>query len=146
MQRILFLCADNASLSQMAEGFARLFGDGEHEAYSAGLAPAELVDDRAISLMQEVGCDLSGQRTRSLRELADMAFDVVITLGERRLPEAPAARIAHAHWRCPDPTALDTARYRDIRHDIGHRVRQLFNALPALASEQGSPPVDLGGH
>jgi protein-tyrosine-phosphatase len=143
--RVLFLDRDNASRSQMAEGFVRVFADDGFEAYSAGVAPAELIDDRALSLMSEVGAELGGQRTKPLADLADIRFDVVITLGERRLP-APPARLAYAHWRIPDPSVLDTARYRDIRHDIGHRVRRLLNALAGLATshDQDGAPFDLG--
>ena len=60
MKRVLFVDEDNSSRNQMAEAFARLFGSEEVLAYSAGVAPAELLDDRAISLMAEVGCFLGG--------------------------------------------------------------------------------------
>jgi arsenate reductase (thioredoxin) len=143
MQRMLFVDEDNASRSQIAEAFARLFGSDEVIAYSAGLAPAELLDDRAISLMAEVGCDLSAFHTKSLSSLGDTRFDVVISLGDRRLA-APPAGVAYGHWRIPDPTVLDSARYRDIRHDIGHRVRQLLNALETLAPSDDGSVIDLG--
>lgn len=143
MKRVLFVDEDNASRSQIAEGFARLFGSDEVVAYSAGLNPAELLDDRAISLMAEVGCDLSAQHTKSLASLGDTRFDVVISLGERRLA-APPVGAAYGHWRIPDPTLLDSARYRDIRHDIGHRVRQLLNAVEGLTSTDDGSAADLG--
>lgn len=143
MTRVLFVDEDNASRSQMAEAFARLFGGEDLVAYSAGISPVELLDDRAISLMAEVGCDLGAQHTKSLASLGDIRFDVVIGLGERRLA-LPEAGLAHAHWRIPDPTALDSARYRDIRHDIGHRVRLLLNAIDALDEGAPTAPIDLG--
>jgi arsenate reductase (thioredoxin) len=135
MQRMLFVDEDNASRSQIAEAFARLFGSDEVIAYSAGLAPADL--------MAEVGCDLSAFHTKSLSSLGDTRFDVVISLGDRRLA-APPAGVAYGHWRIPDPTVLDSARYRDIRHDIGHRVRQLLNALETLAPSDDGSVIDLG--
>ncbi len=143
MRRVLFVDQDNASRSQMAEAFARTFGDEGLAAYSAGVEPAEFVDDRALALMAEVGCDLSGQHTKSLQSLSDIQFDVVVGLGERRL-DLPRARLASAHWRIPDPTMLDGARYRDVRHDIGHRVRLLLNALDAIVPAEAGAPIDLG--
>jgi hypothetical protein len=40
--RILFVCTGNSARSQMAEGFARYFGQGRIEAYSAGMEPSNL--------------------------------------------------------------------------------------------------------
>jgi arsenate reductase len=40
--RILFVCTGNSARSQMAEGFARYFGQGRIEAYSAGMEPSRL--------------------------------------------------------------------------------------------------------
>lgn len=142
MKRVLFVDDDNSSRSQMAEAFARLFGSEEVLAYSAGVAPAELLDDRAISLMAEVGCDLSAHHTKALASLGDTRFDVVVSLGEHRLATPPAGA-AYGHWRIPDPTVLDNARYRDIRHDIGHRVRQLLNALETIDPADDSRAIDL---
>ena len=92
-------------------------------------------------MMEEVGCEVHGQRPKRVSELADMKFDVVITLDERSLP-APSAALASGHWRIPDPHFLDSKRYRDIRHDIGHRVRKLLEVVelqPKLIH-----PIQLG--
>lgn len=144
MYRLLFVCGDNASLSQMAEAFARAFAEADWDVFSAGLRPAELVDDRAVRLMDEVGIDIHKHQTRSLADVSDMMFDVVVTMGERRLDLRLECR-AFGHWCCPDPKTLDSARYRDVRHDIGHRVRQLLNVLPTLEFDSPrSARVDLG--
>lgn len=37
--RVLFVCVENCNRSQMAEAFARTFGPGRVEAYSAGCRP-----------------------------------------------------------------------------------------------------------
>jgi protein-tyrosine-phosphatase len=39
-KKIVFVCVENANRSQMAEAFARLNGEGQVEAYSAGSRPA----------------------------------------------------------------------------------------------------------
>jgi len=50
-KRVLFICVENCNRSQMAEAFARIFGEGQVEAYSAGCRPAECVHPKAIAAM-----------------------------------------------------------------------------------------------
>ena len=59
MKRIVFVCVENANRSQMAEAFARLFGAGRVEAYSAGCRPAGTVHPKAIAAMQDADCLLA---------------------------------------------------------------------------------------
>jgi protein-tyrosine-phosphatase len=54
-KRVLFICNENCDRSQMAEAFARMYGGGSVEAYSAGCHPAETVHPKAIAAMQELG-------------------------------------------------------------------------------------------
>jgi arsenate reductase len=58
-KKVLFLCTHNSARSQMAEGLLRwMYGD-RYEAYSAGVE-ATVVDPRAVSVMREVGIEISG--------------------------------------------------------------------------------------
>ena len=54
MKKVMFLCTANSCRSQMAEGFAKEFGKGIIEVYSAGLMAAG-VHRRAIAVMKELG-------------------------------------------------------------------------------------------
>lgn len=56
--RILILCTGNSCRSQMAHGFLQSF-DNTLEIYSAGTQPAEQVNPKAITVMQEIGIDIS---------------------------------------------------------------------------------------
>ena len=49
MKKVLFVCIENSCRSQMAEGFARTFGTGVVEAYSAGSRPSGKVNEKAIA-------------------------------------------------------------------------------------------------
>jgi len=138
MKRLLFVCRDNANRSQMAEAFARLFGSEDIEAYSAGMAPVQALDPRCIPMMQEVGCDLARQHTKSLQSLADTRFDVVVLIDESEAASQEGLALT-GHWRIADPADLPDARYREIRHDIGSRVRGLLNALEAGTSTDQDP-------
>ena len=55
----------------MAEGWARHLRGDRLEAFSAGTDPRGL-DPRAVRVMAEEGVDVSGQRSKSLREVMDV--------------------------------------------------------------------------
>ena len=78
-QKVLFLCSHNSARSQMAEGLLRaLYGD-RYEAYSAGLE-ATSVDPHAIIVMNELGIDISDQRSKRAEEFRCILFDIVVTV------------------------------------------------------------------
>ena len=63
----------------MAHGFLQLF-DSHQEVYSAGTSPAEHVHPLAISVMAEVGIDISHHVPRNVKEYLDEPWDYVITV------------------------------------------------------------------
>ena len=64
MKRVMFVCKKNSARSQMAEGFAKTFGQGTIEVTSSGLE-ASFVRPEAIATMKDVGIDISNQRSRA---------------------------------------------------------------------------------
>ncbi len=77
--RVMFVCTGNSARSQMAEGFARHFGQGRIEAYSAGMEPTKL-NPFAVAAMQEKGIDISRQRSKAFDEALARRMDVVVTV------------------------------------------------------------------
>ena len=77
--RILVLCTGNSCRSQMAHGFLQSF-DSHQEVYSAGTSPAEHVHPLAISVMAEVGIDISHHVPRNVKEYLDEPWDYLITV------------------------------------------------------------------
>ena len=77
--RILVLCTGNSCRSQMTHGFLQSF-DSHQEVYSAGTSPAEHVHPLAISVMAEVGIDISHHVPRNVKEYLDEPWDYVITV------------------------------------------------------------------
>ena len=63
----------------MAHGFLQSF-DSHQEVYSAGTSPAEHVHPLAISVMAEVGIDISHHVPRNVKEYLDEPWDYVITV------------------------------------------------------------------
>jgi arsenate reductase len=78
--RVLFICTANAARSQMAEGYLRAKYGDRYEAFSAGIHPAGRVTPRAITVMQEIGIDISGHRSKPLSTFDGVPFDLAVTL------------------------------------------------------------------
>jgi protein-tyrosine-phosphatase len=127
MKRVLFVCIENSNRSQMAEGFAHLFGGGDVDAQSAGSKPSGHINPRAIRFMAELGYDLTQHASKSLDDI-DGEFDVVVTMGcGDACPWVPAKR--REDWALPDPRDMDDAGYRAVRDEIGARVKALLESL-----------------
>jgi arsenate reductase len=77
--RILFICTANAARSQMAEGLLRAKYGERYEVFSAGTRQAK-VSARAITVMQEIGIDISHHRSKTLAEFGEASFDLAVTL------------------------------------------------------------------
>jgi arsenate reductase len=127
-KRVLFLCTGNVARSQMGEGLLRHLGGDRFEAFSAGLVPS-YVRPNAITVMKELGIDISHHRSKSLNEYLDTAFDFVITVCDHASEHCPvfpgpAKRI---HWSIDDPVAPggEEAQFEAFRHardDLRQRI------------------------
>ena len=62
--KVLILCTGNSCRSQMAHGFMQSF-DNRIDVFSAGTSPAENINERAVTVMKEVGVDISLHRPKS---------------------------------------------------------------------------------
>jgi arsenate reductase (thioredoxin) len=145
MLKVMFLCTGNSCRSQMAEGFARHLGKGLIEVYSAGLMAAG-VHPRAIAVMQEVGIDISRQRSKEIDPALLRTMDLVITLCDNAAEACPRTPpfIKRLHWPVNDPVGTvgteeeimkEFRRARDeIREKIGEFVRDFPLSVPKSQS------------
>jgi protein-tyrosine-phosphatase len=122
VKRILFVCVENSNRSQMAEAFARIHGGLDIKAYSAGSRPSGVVNPRAVEAMREVGYDLSAHASKSVAELPDVEFDLVVTMGCGDACPAVRAR-RREDWAIPDPRSLPPEEFRKIRELIERKVK-----------------------
>ncbi len=139
VQRVLFVCVENANRSQMAQAFAVIHGGAKVEALSAGSKPSGVINPKAIRFMAELGYDLSQHASKSLDEISG-GFDAVITMGcGDSCPWLPA-RIRQ-DWALPDPKHMDDADYRQVRSAISEKVLLLLQTLaqPADATQAQMP-------
>ena len=127
-KRVVFVCVENSNRSQMAEAFARIHGAGEVEAWSAGSRPSGRVNPKAIAAMAEIGYDLKSHHSKSVQELADVEFDVVVTMGCG--DECPVIRaLRREDWNIADPKDMGPEQFRGVRDLIESKVRELLEAL-----------------
>lgn len=101
---MLFLCTHNSARSQMAEGLLRHFAGDRFEVYSAGTV-ATAVRPQAIEVMGEIGIDISGQESKTLKGYLGQPFDYVITVcdtAKETCPVFPGAK-RRLHWSFEDP-------------------------------------------
>lgn len=132
-QRVLFLCTGNSARSQMAEAFLRRYGSDRFEAYSAGLEPKG-INPLTLHVMQEIGYDLAGQRSKGVKEFLGPVFiHQLITVcdnAEKNCPTAWPGIIKKMHWTFEDPAAFEgsdaekLAKFREIRDQIEQKVRE----------------------
>lgn len=138
MKKIMFLCTANSCRSQMAEGFAKEYGKGIVEVYSAGLMAAG-VQQRAIAVMNEIGIDISQQQSKEINPDLLRKMDVVITLcghAEETCPWTPPA-IKRIHWPIQDPVGTAGTEeqimkeFRRARDEIKEKVQTLIKDIGA---------------
>ena len=131
-KKALFVCIHNSARSQMAEAFLNQLCPGEFEAQSAGIEPGKL-NPIVVEAMQEIGIDISQNKTKSVFDMLDQKFSHVITVCDEtsaeRCPVFPGGAI-RLHWGFPDPSSFSgtpaekLARTREVRDTIRHRVEE----------------------
>src|SRR5215208_6585099 len=138
---VLFLCTGNSSRSIMAEAILGKLGAGKFRAFSAGSHPTGYVHPHAANLLQSLGYDTSGLRSKSWSEFAqadapvlDFVFTVCDNAAGETCPVWPGQPMT-AHWGVPDPaeakgsTAEIALAFKDAYRML-HRRIAVFAALP----------------
>ena len=125
MLKVLFLCTENACRSQMAEGLVNHDLAGQVKAFSTGVRPSR-VNPRAIQVMAELGIDIRHYRSKSVDDLPDEAFDLVITLCDQAQQQCPIfpGETEVMHVGFPDP-----AKAAGTAEEVLAAFRQVRDAL-----------------
>ena len=138
---VLFLCTGNSARSIMAEAILNKLGVGKFGAYSAGSQPKGQVHPETIRLLQRLGYDTSGFRSKSWHEFAkpgarqlNFVFTVCDNAAGETCPVWPGQPMT-AHWGVPDPaeakgTEAEVAlAFKDAYRMLHQRIG-IFTALP----------------
>ena len=133
--RVLFVCTHNSARSQMAEAMLRTWGGDKFEPFSAG-TEASGIKPETVQVMNEIGIDISNQRSKAIDEFRGQSFDWFITVcddAQKNCPVLPG--VAHvAHWSIEDPSTVRgtseerLAAFRHAREVVGDRLRLFMQA------------------
>ncbi|HIK27243.1 MAG: arsenate reductase, glutathione/glutaredoxin type [Oscillatoriaceae bacterium SKW80] len=136
MKRVMFVCKKNSCRSQMAEGFAKILGEGKIQVTSAGLE-ASKVHPTAVQVMSEIGIDISSQTSKALSDFQPEDYDVVISLCGCgvNLPEAWVLREVFEDWKIDDPDGQPIETFQRVRDEIKERVAKLVQSLTTGVSQ-----------
>jgi arsenate reductase (thioredoxin) len=127
---VLFVCVHNAGRSQMAAALLDQRAAGRVTVRSAGSDPADRINPRVVTAMEEIGLDVSREFPKPLTTDAVQAADVVITMGcGDACPIYPGKR--YEDWELDDPADADLDGVRRIRDEIARRVERLVDELTA---------------
>ena len=125
---VLFACVHNAGRSQMAAAFFDALADpAKARGVSAGTQPGDRVHPEVVTVMKEVGHDLSAATPRRLTDDLQAETDLLVTMGcGEACPLIPGAR--RTDWPVADPKGQPIERVRAIRDEIERRVAELVEA------------------
>ena len=143
----LFLCTGNSARSILAEAILNKVGAGRFRAFSAGSQPKEQVNPHTIALLQGLGYDTTGFRSKSWNEFAkpdapalDFVFTVCDNAAGETCPFWPGQPMT-AHWGVPDPAeargtpAEIGLAFKDAYRMLHQRIA-VFIALPIKSLDQ----------
>lgn len=103
---------------------------------SAGLEAGRLRPE-AVTVMSELGLDISAQRSKSVDELAGEHFDVVVTTCDEAREACPLfpGAFETLHWNIDDPAAaqgdeaMRLEAFREARDELWAHVADLSRSL-----------------
>lgn len=132
-QKVLFLCTGNSCRSQLAEAIVNAQPELGWQAFSAGTKPSGYVHPLAILALNEIGIEHGG-RSKSVDEVRDTAFDLVVTVCDSAAEECPIwlGRGKRVHLGFPDPAKAQGSAaeviqvFREVRDDIAMKILDLL--------------------
>jgi arsenate reductase (thioredoxin) len=126
MKKVLFVCVENAGRSQMAEAFAKKYGQSKFIASSAGNKPAEKVNPTVVEALKEKDIDISASKPKMLTFQMAQDADFIVTMGCNDQGVCPGPFFKPTvDWKLEDPKGKPIEKVREIRDDIERRVQKL---------------------
>jgi len=127
---ILFVCVENAGRSQMAEGFFKQYSPEGYQVVSAGTKSISEINPVAIEAMNEVGIDITNQKSKELTEEMIRTSDKIINMGCMDKEACPSLFLNNLlDWNIEDPKGKPIEKVREIRDEIDQRVKELVAGI-----------------
>ena len=116
----------------MAAAFFNHLADSKNaEAISAGTDPGNRVHPEVLTVMQEIGIDLSDAKPQKLTQELASGAQLLITMGcGDKCPYVPG--LQRDDWPLPDPKGRPLEEVRAVRDEIRSRVIALLNGAPLV--------------
>jgi arsenate reductase len=145
---LFFVCVSNRARSQMAEGLAQALlvraGAGDRvRVMSAGSRPSA-VHPLAIRVLEEIGIDIAGRRSKSVAEIDPATVDTVVTLCAEEACPVFLGDAKRLHWEHADPDGSgpeeeQLARFRSVRDSLQVQIEGWLRAhgiRPAVSADE----------
>jgi protein-tyrosine-phosphatase len=142
---VLFACTMNAIRSPMAAAILKHLAGRTIYVESAGIREGE-ADPFVLAVMNEIGIDMSQHRPRTLRDLNDSSFDVIVTLSpeahHQALEFTRTMAVDVEYWATFDASIMIGSGHRDQVLASYRQVRdQLFTKIKSRFDLSGGPNV-----
>ncbi|MAH85406.1 MAG: low molecular weight phosphatase family protein [Rhodospirillaceae bacterium TMED8] len=139
---VLFACTMNSVRSPMAEGIMKFLHGTRIYVDSVGVRSID-VDGYAITVMDEIGIDISGHSAKTFSDLEDSYFDVIISLSpeaqHRAVEMTRVMAVQIEFWNTFDPAIIDSENwesrieaYRQVRDQLMGKIKARFPGTLAI--------------
>ena len=131
-KNILVLCTGNSCRSQMAEAYLKLYHGKECNIYSAGVEKHGITPF-AIGILMEDSLDISNHYSKTIEELDDISFDLLITVCDHANEVCPVlpGNQSKIHHNFKDPSKMNGSSseiikaFRETRDEIKEFCRNI---------------------
>ena len=131
---ILILCTGNSCRSHIAEGILQEVAGDVLNVQSAGSDPAGFVHPLAVSVLADIGIDISENSSKHMNEFLSGNVETVITVcnnADQACPSFPGQSNRH-HWPFPDP-----AKAKGTEAEIWNVFEQVRNDIRRVFTDYG---------
>jgi len=139
---VLFACTMNSVRSPMAESIMKFLHGAWIYVDSVGVRSLD-IDGYAITVMDEIGIDLSRHNAKTFDDLEDNYYDLIIPLSpeaQHRAVELTRVMACDIEfWHTFDPSVIDSEDrerrlkdYRQVRDQLMDRIKERFPLTSAV--------------
>ena len=133
--KVLILCTGNSCRSHMAEGILRNAASELIEVASAGSNPSGYVHPKAITVLDEIGIDISSHTSKHMNDFLDQDIHTVITVcgnADQECPTYPGQFHRH-HWGFEDPAHAEgnEDEVMEVFRKVRNEIKLVFEAYAA---------------
>ena len=128
-RKVAFICVHNSCRSQIAEAFAKKYGEEKIEVYSAGTQLRSKINQDAVRMMKELyHIDMEAtQKPKLLSDIPDV--DYIITMGCNVQCPNVAYHYQIEDWGLADPTGKEDKEFMKTAIIIEEKVKDLIKRI-----------------